>query len=350
MAPAAGWYPDPEGRAEQRYWDGEQWTEHVQRGGQPAVDVLLPEPGWQRALDALGPDARERPAPDLLGALAAGGGALFGIGALVLCAGDDGDNRPGILIASAILVLAGYVGAVPHDRRLRPAAVALVSLGVVVFVFEAFRDSVADGKLAAPFIVVAVLSFVMYLAPILRARPFLLGIALTSLVGCLAFLIAQGDLDSSDSATIATSAAEDAYAALLVAGVVLLAVAFLLDHAGYHGVATVFVAVSIISVLAGAFGTAARIGEAGGAVLVGLAGLALAVVGYFGQRRLTTWLGAAVVTYGVAALAIAIVSSDDRVGGGILLAVFGAALVAVAFVLPRLWRQRSDSPAPPTAS
>jgi drug/metabolite transporter (DMT)-like permease len=74
------------------------------------------------------------------------------------------------------------------------------------------------------------------------------------------------------------------------------------------------------------------------------------VVGYFGQRRLTTWLGAAVVTYGVAALAIAIVSSDDRVGGGILLAVFGAALVAVAFVLPRLWRQRSDSPAPPTAS
>jgi hypothetical protein len=248
-------------------------------------------------------------------------------------------------------VLAGYLVAVTQDRRLRPAAVALVSIGAVVFVFEAFRDSVADGKLAAPFIVVAVLTLVMYVAPILRGRPFLLGIALTSLVGCLAFLVAQGDLNGSDSLSgannIGASAAEDAYAALLVAGVVLLAAAFLLDRAGYHGVATVFVAVSIISVLAGAAGTAARVGEAGGAVLVGLAGLALAVVGYLGQRRLTTWLGAAVVTYGVAALVIAIVSSDDRVGGGILLAVFGAALVAVAFALPQFWRARADRTGPP---
>src|SRR5438067_6354314 len=117
MAPAAGWYPDPEGRAEQRYWDGDRWTEHVQRDGQPAVDVIHPEGSWQRALDALGPDARERPVPDLLGALAAGGGTLVGIGLLVLCAGDDADSRPGILIASAVLVLGGYIVAALHDSR-----------------------------------------------------------------------------------------------------------------------------------------------------------------------------------------------------------------------------------------
>jgi hypothetical protein len=34
----AGWYPDPSGRFEQRYWDGTQWTEHVARQGQQYTD------------------------------------------------------------------------------------------------------------------------------------------------------------------------------------------------------------------------------------------------------------------------------------------------------------------------
>lgn len=28
-APAPGWYPDPSGRYEVRYWDGRSWTEHI---------------------------------------------------------------------------------------------------------------------------------------------------------------------------------------------------------------------------------------------------------------------------------------------------------------------------------
>jgi len=34
----AGWYHDPSGRYELRYWDGAQWTEHVARGGNQYTD------------------------------------------------------------------------------------------------------------------------------------------------------------------------------------------------------------------------------------------------------------------------------------------------------------------------
>jgi hypothetical protein len=34
----AGWYPDPAGRYELRYWDSTQWTEHVARQGQQFTD------------------------------------------------------------------------------------------------------------------------------------------------------------------------------------------------------------------------------------------------------------------------------------------------------------------------
>jgi hypothetical protein len=37
-AAPAGWYADPSGRYELRYWDGSQWTEHVSRAGQQYTD------------------------------------------------------------------------------------------------------------------------------------------------------------------------------------------------------------------------------------------------------------------------------------------------------------------------
>jgi uncharacterized protein YxjI len=36
--PAAGWYPDPLGRYELRYWDGRAWTAHVSTRGQTGMD------------------------------------------------------------------------------------------------------------------------------------------------------------------------------------------------------------------------------------------------------------------------------------------------------------------------
>ena len=38
MMHGAGWYRDPTGRFEQRYWDGVRWTEHVSKDGAPLID------------------------------------------------------------------------------------------------------------------------------------------------------------------------------------------------------------------------------------------------------------------------------------------------------------------------
>lgn len=43
-APPADWYPDPFGRYERRYWGGSEWTEHVASGGRQAVDPPVVRP------------------------------------------------------------------------------------------------------------------------------------------------------------------------------------------------------------------------------------------------------------------------------------------------------------------
>jgi len=40
MENPAAWHPDPLGRHELRYWDGQLWTEHVSDGGVTAVDPI----------------------------------------------------------------------------------------------------------------------------------------------------------------------------------------------------------------------------------------------------------------------------------------------------------------------
>lgn len=37
-SPSPGWYPDPAGRFGERYWDGDDWTEHVRSGGHMTID------------------------------------------------------------------------------------------------------------------------------------------------------------------------------------------------------------------------------------------------------------------------------------------------------------------------
>jgi hypothetical protein len=52
----AGWYRDPTGQGEARYWNGSSWTETVSRGGlplnvpvDPTLSTQAPAPGTQMA-------------------------------------------------------------------------------------------------------------------------------------------------------------------------------------------------------------------------------------------------------------------------------------------------------------
>ncbi len=40
QGPPAGWFPDPSGRSDQRYWNGFGWTDAVVTNGEPGTSVM----------------------------------------------------------------------------------------------------------------------------------------------------------------------------------------------------------------------------------------------------------------------------------------------------------------------
>jgi uncharacterized protein YxjI len=74
--PDAGWYPDPSGRHEHRYWDGQRWTEHVATQGRQGVDAdtsTQPLPTFGRPVEKVVGDVARAGVTDVV----PGGGTLF---------------------------------------------------------------------------------------------------------------------------------------------------------------------------------------------------------------------------------------------------------------------------------
>ncbi len=73
----AGWYPDPFGRHESRYWDGQRWTEHVASHGRQSVDAPTGGghiPVVERSTDRVVTDVQRA---GVQGGVAQGGGTIF---------------------------------------------------------------------------------------------------------------------------------------------------------------------------------------------------------------------------------------------------------------------------------
>ena len=79
-----GWFPDPLGRHEQRYWDGRQWTEHVVSHGRQSVDV--PAAPQQVPTVNHSPDMIQQQVQQRAGVVdtSAGGGTIFSEPVLVV--------------------------------------------------------------------------------------------------------------------------------------------------------------------------------------------------------------------------------------------------------------------------
>jgi len=102
----AGWYRDPTGQGDGRYWDGQKWGDQIDRGGvtlaapmDPARATTPPVPGTEYVVPA--PVAAQQPSQSvavqqtrssIMGPLLAALAVLVAVVALVIALSNNGDS------------------------------------------------------------------------------------------------------------------------------------------------------------------------------------------------------------------------------------------------------------------
>ena len=376
-----GWYNDPYGRFQLRFWSGTAWTEHVSTNGVQQVDPLgtstvvpfaIPQtasstpaasapaasdpgasPGAPATfagfaapsttatppkpfMERLGADARERPVPQFSTAVAGLGGTVIAAGALAAVA----DSGRGTLIAVSLMLIVGATVlrlVVAAQVEARAAAVGAVVLAIPAFAGAATSNGDDAGSATA--LVAAALYLTAWALPGFRGRTVLLGLGALTAVGALASLASGGESDfgSSNGLDFVPSGLSDTLGTgfvYLVGGVVLLVAVWRLDKAGYRGAATGLAAAGLVASFVGTVLVASDVADAGGALLVLVAGAAICLVGAHGGRRATTWTGATLAAFGAVGL-IAVTTEPSSVPGFAGALLFAGVLLIGAAVVVR---------------
>ncbi len=360
----AGWFNDPYGRYQQRYWDGKDWTGHVVTNGNQSVDpmgnspvipVATPSSAFEfdpvvqepaptvPFLEQLGPDAKERPVPGLRIAVAGLGGAVLSIGVLIAAAGEN--TSRGALIGTSIALIAiawvlrWFVG-IPEVGS---AAVGMVVVGIAVFSVAATVTSGSTGSLTA--LLMAALFIGAWAAPGFRGRNLLLGLGALALVVSLGALVGGGsDQDVVSLPNVITESVGRQGSVYLFGASILLAATWWLDQRGFRGVGTALVGAGMVSSLIGTALLVQQLGDASGPLFISLVGLAVCVVGSHGGRRATTWWGAALLAGGfVAFVAVVVEPSSSTAAGGVGIGA-GVLLVVVPIVVDIVRRNQERPP------
>lgn len=408
---AAGWYNDPYGRFQQRYWDGQEWTGRVATNGVAQEDPMgastvvpfaIPSTAYTtpadpdpegdvdgtgasgnavtRFLDGMGDDARERPRPSLRAALAGIGGVLVAFGVMIALAGDDNDPRGKIIgISIGLLVVALVLRLVV---KFTEVAAAAVGIAVVAIPALAISATISDGESGVlTFAVATALFLAAWALPGFKGRNLLLGLGALSLVGVFGTLINDtsankcqsyiddGDYDrffdecqdyegSGSSTSFLPVEVTDNLGGegivFLACAAALLGLTWWLDRRGYHGTATGTVVAGLLAAVEGTALLANEFGSTSGPILVFVVGILVCLVGAHGARRATTWWGAVLAALGAVAF-IAIQwepGSVGSVGGvGIVsgLALVGIPMLAAPIRAARAQQSHDDPPQAPDA-
>ncbi len=272
----------------------------------------------------------DRPRPTFHGAVAAAGGALVGIGASGVLGNVLKDSpRVAAALVALLLAAAGYLVLLRAPAMFAPAALTMIAPAPAIFAGAVTIRSDTDSP-TLTLLVATVGWVVVWLVPRTR-RSLFLGLALAAGWLTAVSLAANASIGTGDVTPFLQDHA--AWSLSLVIGVTMLVLGLVFDRRGWSGFATPFIAVGDLAFVSGVLGTVARIDGPGGPLLVVGASLALSFVGDAGGRRLTTWLGAAGVVVGCLALTSQLLNSGDVYKNALVIAVFGAALLAAVYVL-----------------
>lgn len=340
----AGWFPDPYGRFQQRWWDGNDWTAQVSTndvatvdplGNSPVIPFAIPPTASSaggtpvRMLDTMGQPARERQVPSLRRAVAGLGGAILAIGVLLFAAGDSG-SRTAIAIAGAALVLVAWGArrAIAVDE-VSAAAVGMAVVGVAAFSIGITVTDTTGGFLTG--LLMALLFLALWVAPGFRGQNLMLALGLFALLAAFGSLTG-GASSSSDNgdALLPVGLTENIGrqgVIYLVGAALLLGGTWWLDRRGYRGTGTALCAAGLAAALTGVVLLADSFGEVSGPIFVLVVGLAVCIVGSHGGRRATTWTGAALVAGGAVSLLASLVKPDSSVAAGVTALISGVLLV-----------------------
>jgi hypothetical protein len=248
-------------------------------------------------------------------------------------------DRSGALTRNAavafeiVVIVLAYLAAF-RAPFLVPAATAAASIATPILIGLLLFDPATEGRFKS-FLVLTTLAWaLMLVAPGLRGRPWLLGLVLYGVVASVMYLTATdaGTITIEDEdfpAEFNPSFTGNSSKLVLLFGAGYLITAAVLDQKRRRGTATPFVAVGIAAALTGAIGVATDLDELGGVVLFGLVSLAVLAVGALGDRRASTWLGAAgVTTTGVALIEQLVDDDTSGAAVAVLLLVVAALLIA----------------------
>jgi len=312
----------------------------------------------QSLKDRLGWRAERRPEPGFahtLGAAAAAF-AVFAVFFLIAEITSDDPTLPGVALNLALFVGAVLIG-MQMAGPVRSAAVTAIVLTVpLIWGFLLFgKDGGGESDLRVLYLLTIASYAVLYLLVWTKGHAILLGLALLLLVSWVVWEIDNGqgqvpfqdqisqssdspfgdsgggsfDNDSSDNTTETSTAA-------LVIGLAYLGAAAALDRKKLPGVATPFIAVGLISTVAGAAVLGFDESALAGGLTLALSGAVVGLIGGLGtDRRFSTWLGVLLIVIGLSVVVGD--TADSNLGFAGFFA--GLALVVAAaatFAAPRL--------------